>query len=216
MFAREPVDDVAEAREDAVAESHGRKVARAREEHKVVVDSRVMVTSITLEHILNFLLDAPMFGDLDPSELSQIVSILQIQHLRDGQAVFREGQVGDAWYVIFEGRAEVFKDSDAGPRCIASLGPRPCFGEMAILDHSPRMASVITVGDCTVLRFPRRDFEGLLAEGNLAAYKLIYQMAKVLSVRARHSAAQLANALHLPDGLQARARSLVEGQSVSE
>ena len=67
--------------------------------------------AITLEEIITFLLEAPMFGDLDASELSQIVHIMQIQRFRAGQAVFREDDAGDAWYVLFEGQVEVIKDS---------------------------------------------------------------------------------------------------------
>jgi CRP-like cAMP-binding protein len=175
-----------------------------------------MPAPITLEQILNFLLDAPMFGDLNPSELSHIVGIMQIQHVRDGSAVFREGEPGDSWYVIFEGRCEVVQDTGTGPRCIAALGPRACFGEMAILERSPRMATVLALGEVTVFRFPRKDFEGLLADGNLAAYKLIYEMAKVLSARARHTSKQLAAALERPEGLSEHARSLLDGQAASE
>ena len=131
-------------------------------------------TSITLEQIINFLLEAPMFGDLDAAQLSQIVHIMQVQRLRDGQIVFKEGEPGDAWYVIFDGTLDVFKSEDFLPdQRIATLNARACFGEMAILDHSPRSASVVARGEATVFRFPRKEFEHLLHEDNLAAYKLI-------------------------------------------
>jgi CRP/FNR family cyclic AMP-dependent transcriptional regulator len=144
---------------------------------------------------------------------------MQVQRVRDGQAIFREGDPGDAWYVIFEGQADVFKQDDFLPRRrIATLSSRACFGEMAILDHSPRSASVVAAGPCTVFRFPRPDFEQLLAHGNLAAYKLIYEMAKVLCARARDTSAQLSEALAAaaPDGLTTRAQQVVEHTSLSE
>jgi CRP-like cAMP-binding protein len=175
--------------------------------------------SITLEQIINFLLETPMFGDLNPTELSQVVHIMQVQRARAGQALFKEGDAGDAWYVVFDGAADVFKDDEFGPpRRIAELLPRACFGEMAILDHSPRSATVVARGDTTVFRFPRREFESLLAEENLAAYKLVYQVAKVLALRARATTSQLVDALaqreheHLHDAT----RKLVEGQAISE
>lgn len=175
--------------------------------------------SITLEQIINFLLEAPMFGDLDAAQLSQIVHIMQIQRVRDGQVIFREGDPGDAWYVIYEGVADVFKSEEFLPdRKVATLGPRACFGEMAILDHSPRSASVVARGEATVFRFPRKEFEHLLREDNLAAYKLIYEMAKVLSARSRKVAQQLSEALsaNAPDRLHRTSVTLVQGQSVSE
>ena len=177
------------------------------------------MTTITLEQIINFLLEAPMFGDLDAAELSQIVHIMQVQRVRDGQPIFREGDPGDAWYVIFQGAAEVHKSQEFLPsRRIASLGPRACFGEMAILDHSPRSATVVSRGETTVFRFPRKDFEALRAEGNLAAYKLVYEMAKVLCARARSITQQLSDALsdNAPDRLHRTSVNVVQGHSISE
>lgn len=177
------------------------------------------MSSITLEQIINFLLETAMFGDLNPTELSQVVHIMQVQRARGGQALFKEGDPGDSWFVIFDGAAEVFKDDEFGPpRRIAELHPRACFGEMAILDHSPRSATVIARGNTTVFRFPRREFEALLAEENLAAYKLVYQMAKVLALRARATTSQLADALaqREHEQLQDATRKVVEGQSISE
>jgi CRP/FNR family cyclic AMP-dependent transcriptional regulator len=178
------------------------------------------MTTITLEQIITFLLEAPMFGDLDPGQLSEVVHIMQVRRVRDGQPIFREGDPGDAWYVIFEGGADVTKNNDFGPpKVISQIGPRACFGEMAILDHSPRSATVVARGETTVFRFPRDAFEALLAEDNLAAYKLVYQIAKVLTVRARNTTQQLADALAdraAPQRLRDTSTSLVEGQSLSE
>ncbi len=177
------------------------------------------MTTITLEQIINFLLEAPMFGDLDATELSQIVHIMQVQRVREGQAIFKEGDPGDAWYVIFQGSADVFKTLEFLPsRRIASLGPRACFGEMAILDHSPRSASIVAGVETTVFRFPRKDFEALLADGNLAAFKLVYEMAKVLSARARSTTQQLSDALAdtAPDRLHRTTVNVVSGHSISE
>lgn len=154
-----------------------------------------MPGAITLERIINFLLETPMFGDLDPTELSEIVHIMQVMTLRPGQYVFREGDQGDAWYVLFEGELEVIKDSGDGKGVITTLEPRDCFGEMAILDGSPRSATVRVVTDSKAFRFPRIEFARLLEEENHAAYKLVYQMALVLVARQRQTTARLARLL---------------------
>ncbi len=177
------------------------------------------MTTITLEQIITFLLEAPMFAELDAAELSEIVHIMQVQRVRAGNPVFREGDAGDAWYVIYSGRAEVLKGNEFLPtQRLSILTERACFGEMAILDHSSRSASVVAMDDCTVFRFPRRDFEELLAEGNLAAYKLIYQMAKVLSTRQRKITQDLTEALAAREAepLRVATMNVVQGQSVSE
>ncbi len=177
------------------------------------------MTTITLEQIINFLLEAPMFAELDATELSEIVHIMQVQKVRAGHPVFREGDPGDAWYLIFAGHAEVLKGNEFLPsQRLSVLSEKACFGEMAILDHSSRSASVVAIDECTVFRFPRRDFEDLLADGNLAAYKLIYQMAKVLCARQRKITQDLTDALAAreTDLLRIASMGVVQGQSVSE
>lgn len=143
---------------------------------------------LNLEQIISFLLDAPMFGDLDASELSEIVHILQVRHLREGQYLFQVGDDGDAWYVSYGGEVDVLVPAaDGSVQRLDRLGAPACFGEMAVLDGSRRSASVRAATDATVLRFPRDAFAQLLKEGNLAAYKLVLQMAVQLAARHRQT-----------------------------
>jgi CRP-like cAMP-binding protein len=159
-----------------------------------------MAGGLTLEQIINFLLGAEMFGDLSATELSQIVHILQIRFVRAGQVIFREGQPGDAWYVVFQGAVEVLTEAEDGSdQVLAALAPGACFGEMAILDGSPRSASVRAVEGSTLFRFPRADFNKLLESDNIAAYKLVYHMAQLLVARQRQSNTRLAEALRHRD-----------------
>lgn len=172
--------------------------------------------SITLEEIITFLLEAPMFGDLDASELSQIVHIMQVLRLREGQVVFTEGDVGDAWYVLFDGEVEVVKEGGDDQGVLLTLGARTCFGEMAILDGSPRSASVRAKSDATVFKFPRADFALLLAEENLAAYKLVHQMALVLVARQRDTTTRLVSLMKQHQNVQPTVQPIVTESSVTE
>lgn len=176
-----------------------------------------MATTITLEEIINFLLEAPMFGDLDAAELSKIVHIMQIQRLRPGQIVFREGERGDAWYVLYEGEVEVQKDTGFDNSVIAVLRPPACFGEMAILDGSNRSATVRATSEATAFRFPRSDFTDLIDDENLAAYKLVYQMARVLVDRQRKTTSALAELLaNQGPPVQKKLEPIVKRSSVAE
>ncbi len=177
-----------------------------------------MSAELTLEQIVHFLLDAPMFGDLDESELSQIVQIMQVQHLEPGQSVFLEGDPGDAWYLLYEGEVEVVKETEDGPRAIAILGRRACFGEMAILDGSPRSASVRATTAITVMRFPRSEFTKLLLRDTLAAYKLVHQIALVLVSRQRRTTSRLVELLGADDPRRMREglTPIVQQSSVAE
>jgi CRP/FNR family transcriptional regulator, cyclic AMP receptor protein len=181
-----------------------------------------MDTPVTLEHVIRFLLETPLFEDLEPSELAEVVGIMQVQRLREGQRVFGEGDEGDAWYVIFDGDVAVTKDTAFGPgRTIALLDSRSIFGEMAVLDGSARSAAVTARGETTLFKFPRLDFQELVEGGSLAAYKLVYAMARVLCQRQRAITQQLSDVIEAqpaePKGvLKASLGDLLDTYSVSE
>lgn len=64
-----------------------------------------------------------------------------------GETVFNTGDDGHCMYVIQEGEVEVI----ANGKVIDSLGPGALFGEMAIIDHSPRSATVVAKTDCKLV-----------------------------------------------------------------
>ncbi len=180
-----------------------------------------MDQSLTLEQVIDFLLETNLFCDLEADELGDIVQIMQLQRFRADQAIFREGDEGNAWYVLFEGSARVEKRDPFVPaREVARLGPHACFGEMAILDNSPRSASVFAVDDVTAFRFPSAMFGMLLEEHSVAAYKLIHAMAKTLCVRQRKMNQQLSDLMEQTDtdtaGLRSRVGPMVDESAISE
>ena len=179
-----------------------------------------MGSALTLESIITFLLETPLFRDLDPAELSEIVRVMQIQRVRHAQPIFREGEAGDAWYVIHRGEVTVTKARLMGPsEELARLGRHACFGEMALIDGSPRSATVSAVGEGTLFRFPKSEFDALLSEGNLAAFKLVHEMAKTLCRRQRRLTAQLTDLMAEPTSLRPLREDLlpvIEEHSVSE
>lgn len=142
---------------------------------------------LNLAQVVSFLMDAPMFRDLDEAELSVLVHRMQIVHLRPGQVLFRAGDLGDAWYVVYRGQLRV----DADGRILARVGPPSCVGEMAVLDGSPRSATVSASEDSTVFRFSRDAFEELREAEAPAAHKLVYQMALTLASRQRATTQKL-------------------------
>jgi CRP-like cAMP-binding protein len=91
----------------------------------------------------------------------EVVRIMEVIRLQEGEEVFHEGTSGDSWYVIFEGEVRVLKDADTEAESeIARLGPGKRFDEMAILDGMPRSASVRAAGPLTIFRFRRDRFDG--------------------------------------------------------
>jgi len=174
---------------------------------------------ISLETVVGFLLATPLFGGLDAAERGEVVRIMDVRRLQAGEEIFHEGDAGDAWYVIFEGQANVLKDAVGGPTPISTLGVGACFGEMAILDGLARSATVRAAGPLTIFRFRRERFEDLLNQGSLGAYKLVAAMAKTLSQRQRRLTQQISELLDdtaTSQAIRDQIEEVVERYQVSE
>jgi CRP-like cAMP-binding protein len=180
-----------------------------------------MELSLTLEQVIKFLLETPLFEDLDSAELGEVVRVMQIQRVRPQHAIFKEGEEGDAWFVIYSGEADVEKRDPFRPkRKVATLGAHACLGEMAVLDDSSRSASVVARTDVTLFRFPSVPFQDLLEENNLAAYKLVHAMARTLCARQRRINQQLTDMIQESEtdalGLRSRVGPILDASSISE
>jgi rhodanese-related sulfurtransferase len=86
--------------------------------------------------------------------------------VRKGQDVVREGDPGDAFYVIETGRAEVWRTGlyDDEPRKVDEMGPGDAFGEEALVLKGTRSATVRMLEDGVVLRMDQEDFNELIGE----------------------------------------------------
>jgi CRP-like cAMP-binding protein len=144
-----------------------------------------MTTAVTRERMITFLLETPMFDQLDPLEIAEVLHIVEVQLYQAGEVIFDEGDPGDAWYVLYKGKAEVIKQTDGGEKLISVLGTGNCFGEIAILDGLPRSATIRASEDSVAFRVPRSAFDALLDNDELVAYKLLHQMAILLAHRQR-------------------------------
>ncbi len=154
-----------------------------------------MEARISLENMITFLLTTPMFEDLEPKEVQEVIHIVETVKYGPGQTIFSEGDSGDAWYALYSGEVEVLKKSYSGENTINTLEPGTCFGEMAVLDGLPRSASIRTTKETVVLRMPQGKFKELLDNDHIIAYKLIKHMAILLASRQRTNTETLSNLL---------------------
>ena len=130
----------------------------------------------TVEKVL-FLKSIDLFSQIPGEDLAQVALIATEEARENGEEIFAEGEAGDALYLVLDGKVRVHR----GDRQIAELGERECFGEMAILDASPRSATVTAVKDTNLLKISREDFQEIMAEKPEIALGII----KVLSHRLR-------------------------------
>jgi len=177
-----------------------------------------METKVTRERLITFLLETPMFEKLVPSEIMEIIHIVEVEQYQAGDVVFREGDNGDAWFVLYRGAVEVLKYGSTGEKKIAELGSQACFGEISILDGSPRSATIRATEDSVTFRVPREAFGELIDDGHLVAYKLLHQMAILLAERQRTTTLRLSELLNAGEitEVQQGIMSIVGESSVRE
>lgn len=113
----------------------------------------------TVEKVL-FLKGVDLFKTIPAEELSHIAQITDEVECAPQETIFKEGDQGDAMYLIVDGKVKVH----TGDKVLAELGTSQCVGEMAILDAEPRSASITALTDLTLLKINREDFSEILGE----------------------------------------------------
>ncbi len=83
----------------------------------------------------------------------------------DGQFIFREREVGDMAFVVAAGKVEIVKQGEGGEYSVLGvIGQGGMFGEMALIDDKPRMASARAISEgTTVIVVSRQMFEKKLS-----------------------------------------------------
>lgn len=78
-------------------------------------------------------------------------SVINRKFYPQGTLIFSEGDYGDSLYVIKKGNVEIFRERKEGRQVLGKVSSGEIFGEMALVDGQPRMASAITTSDTEVM-----------------------------------------------------------------
>jgi CRP-like cAMP-binding protein len=127
---------------------------------------------------------SPLFAGLDDAAWAALAPRLNERTLPRGDALFAEGDPGDALHVLIDGKVKICRtSSDGRENVVAVLGPGDLLGELSLFDAQPRAASAIAVADTTLATLPDRDFRAWLGEHPAAALVLL----EALAVRLRQT-----------------------------
>lgn len=96
----------------------------------------------------------PIFAPLGPAALEQLAANLVPLHAHIGTAIVRQGEPGEHFYLVVEGRLAV----DVDGQHVRDLGPSASFGEIALLRNVPRTATVRAVDESELVALERRAF----------------------------------------------------------
>jgi len=112
---------------------------------------------------LEEMLASPAFGTLARERVAMLLLKLEPMMIKSGEAVIRQGEMGDYYYIVKEGQLTVSRKDEQGKvKLVNKLKRGQVFGEEALLTGDPRNASIVAMGDSIVMRLAKKDFEELL------------------------------------------------------
>ncbi|HAA92122.1 MAG: cAMP-binding protein [Rhodospirillaceae bacterium] len=87
------------------------------------------------------------------------VKVLDRKSIPAGTQIFREGDPGRNAFIVQSGEVEIWKGNDNEKRRLGLVTKGGIFGEMALVDDTPRMASATTVTDCVLVAVSEKSFQ---------------------------------------------------------
>jgi len=140
------LEDLTSSNESLLA----RMVTRKRKDTKMLS---------TVERVI-VLKSLSMFAETPDEALVELADLLQELLVQPGHVIVREGETGDSLYIIVDGKVEVVDDN----RVLNQLGARAVFGELSMLDSSPRTATVRALEETSLLRLDQTSFYEIMSD----------------------------------------------------
>ncbi|MBN8582352.1 MAG: cyclic nucleotide-binding domain-containing protein, partial [Anaerolineae bacterium] len=115
------------------------------------------------------------FNGLAEEELEHMAALTDLRTYPPDTVLCQEGAHEEIFYVLAEGTAVISKrmGDDGDERILRMAGKGDLIGEMALIQNSPRAATVRTTSECTVLEMEKRDFEATLQRSPRMALDII-------------------------------------------
>ncbi len=144
------------------------------------LDANAAMASLTTIEKMMLIRQVPIFADLTADDLEELASVVEERRVDPGKEVFREGDPGDAVYLIVKGSVVVFTGGDGTrpERVLSELGAGACIGEMAVLDASPRSATVRALERTRTLRVPGEGFKRVMSERPEMSQAIVAELVK--------------------------------------
>jgi CRP-like cAMP-binding protein len=122
-----------------------------------------------LEHLRNI----PLFSACSNKDLEKIAKAGDEVVMPSGSLIVDQGQTGREAFVIISGTAVVKRNG----KKVANLGPGSVVGELSLLDHGPRTATVVAESEVTLFVISQRHFLGVIDDVPALAHKLLASLA---------------------------------------
>ncbi|MDX6751517.1 cyclic nucleotide-binding domain-containing protein [Geminicoccaceae bacterium 1502E] len=135
---------------------------------------------MTLKQDVEALRNIPLFAKIEPTKLKLLAFTSEHVEFQQGDAVCREGEPGDAAYILLDGAADVLVTTPRGPMKVASLHQNDIVGEIAVLCDVPRTATVEATTRLVTLRISKDSFFNLVTQFPQVGVEIMHELASRL------------------------------------
>ena len=142
---------------------------------------------MSIDQEVEILRRIPIFAKIDPAKLKLMAFASERMTYKPGQVLFRQGERGDAAFIVLKGTADVLINAPDGPLRVASLSENEIIGEIAILCDIPRTATVQAETELITLRITADLFLRMLMDFP----EMGVEVMRVLAHRLEQTTAQL-------------------------
>jgi len=126
-----------------------------------------------------------LFDRLEEAQVESFLHYVEVVPFRQFSHIVREGQHGDAMYVVLEGEVRALAVVEGKESTLATLTPGDCFGEISLLDQGPRSANVIANKDSVLLKLSSTAFERLVREAPALSVPFLLALSRAVVFRIR-------------------------------
>ena len=158
----------------------------------------------------------PAFAELTPRELKEVAAIVHKREYRLGEPVFFQGDPGLGMYIVQEGEVSItISTKDGEARELTLLSEGDFFGELALLDESPRSANAICKTDCSLIGFFRPDLFELIEKKVALGIKIVLKLAEIVAQRLRNTDKELSKLKNQLERYQVQEEMIDHGKKES-
>ncbi|MFA5858946.1 MAG: cyclic nucleotide-binding domain-containing protein [Elusimicrobiota bacterium] len=135
--------------------------------------------------IIAFLSKHGELGKLQPKDRVVLAKLVELRKVVKGAVVFKEGDTGEEMFLVKTGAVKIYKMSLLGERVLTTVNPGGFFGEMALIDKSPRSAYAKVEVDTELLVIGQRKYEEVKKMNPSIAIGLMEILLQSFTVRLR-------------------------------
>jgi len=140
---------------------------------------------MTAAERIQLLQSMPFFGAINDESVALILGLSETLLISAGEYFFNQDEKGDSLFLLEKGRAVIFKKSDEKEYILRYVEDGDCFGELALIDFTPRSASVRAETDCTAIKIPSSALLSLFQQDSEQFLMIQMNMGREVSRRLR-------------------------------